>query len=203
MFFFSLFIILVSQSRESEAQTCSFLPIALPSFPLVSPLKKTLLYTPPFPHADGLESRKCYIEVGRRNRRRSSTSLSLRHIPDILQAMPLLLSLSFSLYLFLSATSRMLFKNASCKNLPVLRPLVITKAFFLLSSILSSFLFLLLLLLLNLLLSFGQCWSRSFILYIHILSTFDVFCQFQCLQSLQNQKNNIKMVYTSYKKSFV
>lgn len=39
-------------------------------------------------------------------------------------------SLSFSLYLFLSATSRMLFKNASCKNLPVLRPLVITKAFF-------------------------------------------------------------------------
>lgn len=112
-------------------------------------------------------------------------------------------SLSFSLYLFLSATSRMLFKNASCKNLPVLRPLVITKAFFLLSSILSSFLFLLLLLLLNLLLSFGQCWSRSFILYIHILSTFDVFCQFQCLQSIQNQKNNIKMVYTSYKKSFV
>lgn len=130
VFFLSLFIILVSQSRESEAQTCSFLPIALPSFPLVSPLKKTLLYTPPFPHADGLESRKCYIEVGRRNRRRSSTSLSLRHIPDILQAMPLLLSLSFSLYLFLSATSRMLFKNASCKNLPVLRPLVITKAFF-------------------------------------------------------------------------
>lgn len=122
----SLFLNLANLKPKHAASCQSHSPL----FPLFPLLKKPFFTFNPFPHADGLESRKCYIEVGRRNRRRSSTSLSLRHIPDILQAMPLLLSLSFSLYLFLSATSRMLFKNASCKNLPVLRPLVITKAFF-------------------------------------------------------------------------